>query len=451
MQSKELLKKNLANETLVVGLGISGLAVAHYFKKKHIPFTVLDSRENPPKLEELKQACPEVAIHTGGFPPALLSQAKTIILSPGLSQTDPSIQPYLSPSTKVIGDIELFAQDVTAKVVAITGSNGKSTVTTLVGEMAKQSGLRVGVGGNLGTPALSLLEENHDLYVLELSSFQLETTYSLQPAVSTVLNICLDHMDRYQTLEQYYNSKARIFHNCNATVVNRDDQFVLQRVPAQLPVISFGLNLPPENHFGVSFATKMLMHGATPILPLSELKLFGQHNVANVLAALSLGHSIQLPMQDMVTVLKTFTGLPHRGEWVRTRNHVQWINDSKGTNVGATQAALNGLKNSIPGKWVLIAGGIAKNADFTPLKTTVQESCRAVILIGEAKEELYQLLSKSISCIQVNSMEEAVLAASKYAKSGDGVLLSPACASFDMFSNFEHRGDMFKSCVRALT
>lgn len=441
----------IEGKTLIIGLGITGVSVANFLAEQHIPFVVLDSRDNPPKLEEFKKVHPTVPIYTGGFPPEILLQAETIILSPGLAKDDPSLKPYLSPNTKMIGDIELFAQYVKAPVVAITGSNGKSTVTTLLGEMAKQSGVSVAVGGNLGQPALSLLKENAELYILELSSFQLETTYSLRPRVATVLNICLDHMDRYKTLEDYYNAKARIYQGSQSIVVNRDDPYVNERIPNNIPTISFGLNLPDNPNFGVSFEKGVLLQGATPLLPLSELKLFGQHNVANVLAALSLGFSIDLPMEAMISTLKTFTGLPHRGEWVRSKNNVQWINDSKGTNVGATIAAINGLKNTIPGKWVLIAGGIGKNADFSPLKPTIVECCRAVILIGEAQEELYQLLSNALPCIRANSMEEAVNFAEKEAHSGDGVLLSPACASFDMFANFEQRGDVFKACVQKLS
>lgn len=466
-------------ETLVVGLGISGLAVAQYLHQNKIPFAVFDTREEPPKLEEFNRTCPGVPFYTKQavehFKALELYSLKTLILSPGLAKDDPSLKPLLSPHVKIIGDIELFAQNVKAPVVAITGSNGKSTVTTLVGEMAKQAGIRVGVGGNLGTSALTLLQENYDLYVLELSSFQLETTYSLKPAVSTVLNLCLDHMDRYKTLEEYYRAKAQIFNNSQAIVVNRDDTYVFEQIkkqiPSSIPAISFGLNLPPDKHFGVDFKVGgILMQGQTPLLPISDLKIFGMHNVANVLAALSLGASIQLPLPAMLSTLQTFTGLPHRGEWVRTRNEVQWINDSKGTNVGATMAAIQGLKQSIGGKWILIAGGIAKNADFSPLKPVIQESCRAVILLGEARKELKALLSDvnpsevipsdgihgvetssdTIVCIEVNSMEEAVRAAAKQALPGDGVLLSPACASFDMFKNFEHRGDVFKACVRAL-
>lgn len=447
--------KNTA-KTVIVGLGITGLACAEYLYQKNIPFSIVDTREIPPKLDELKQSCPNAHVFTGGFPPLLLSQAETIILSPGMSKEDPALKPFLSEEAEIIGDIELFAQQVTVPIVAITGSNGKSTVTSLVGEMAKHAGMRVGVGGNLGTPALYLLKENHDLYVLELSSFQLETTKSLRPKVSTLLNICPDHMDRYKTLEDYYAAKERIFNHTQNIVVNRDDPFVLERinrkVPKSVPRISFGLNLPPlhSQDFGVSFEKGLLLQGQTPLLSLSELKLFGMHNIANALAALSLGTLIQLPQESMLSTLKTFPGLPHRCEWVRTRNDVQWINDSKGTNVGATIAALNGLKNTIPGKWILIAGGIGKKADFTPLKPAILDTCRAVILMGEAKNELRTLLEKNIPCIEVNSMEDAVLQASKQAKASDGVILSPGCASFDMFKNFEHRGDVFKAAVKDL-
>lgn len=444
------------SKTVIVGLGITGYTCALYLYQKNIPFSIVDTRDAPPKLSELKQNCPGAAVYTGGFPPLLLSQAETIVLSPGMSKEDPSLQPFFSENARIIGDIELFAEGVTAPVVAITGSNGKSTVTSLVGEMAKHAGIRVGVGGNLGTPALSLLQEDHDLYVLELSSFQLETTYSLHPQVATLLNICYDHMDRYRTLEDYYHAKERIFNHADTIVVNRDDPFVLERinkkVAKDLPRISFGLNLPPINSsdFGVSFEKGMLLQGKDPLLPLSSLKLFGIHNIANALAALSLASMIKLPKESMLEALKSFPGLPHRCEWVRTRHDVQWINDSKGTNVGATIAALNGLKNTIPGKWILIAGGIGKNADFSPLKPVILDTCRAVILMGEAKKELRALLEKVIPCIEVKSMEDAVFEASKQAQSGDGVLLSPGCASFDMFKNFEHRGEVFKAAVKDL-
>lgn len=440
-------------KTIILGLGITGLACADYLSREKIPFMALDSRTEPPNLNEFKNRFPNVPVITGQFPPDILKAAETIVLSPGISKEDPMILPHIQSNAKIIGDIELFATskplNTKAKkpeIVAITGSNGKSTVTSLVGDMAKTAGLNVGVGGNLGTPALALLENAPDLYVLELSSFQLETTYSLKPAVATLLNICPDHMDRYKTLEEYYQAKARIFHSSERMVVNRDDVYVLERLP-KLPYLSFGLNLPNEQNFGVCFKTNYLMQGKTPLISINEMKIFGHHNISNALASLCLGTSLNWPMDAMLESLRTFKGLPHRCEWVRTLNDVKWINDSKGTNVGATVAALEGLKNAVPGKWIVILGGLGKNADFAPLKKPVLESCRAVILIGKATKELEDLLAKEIHCATAKSMEEAVNLARKFAEPGDGVLLSPACASFDMFKNFEHRGDAFKAAV----
>lgn len=441
-------------KTIIFGLGITGLSCAEYLIQEKIPFIVFDSRKNPPNLVEFKNRFPNVSVYTEHYPSELINSVETILLSPGISKEDPLLAPFNSPKIKIMGDIELFSKKNNSKpVIAITGSNGKSTVTSLVGEMAKASNIKVGVGGNLGTPALALLKENPDLYVLELSSFQLETTESLKPSVSTILNICLDHMDRYKTLEEYYRAKARIFDHSHKIVINRDDSYILNHLEKDLvqrPTISFGLSIPSDQNFGVNFKTGELLFGATPLLNISELKIFGHHNVANALAALSLGAAQNFPIDAMLNALKTFGGLAHRCEWVRTLNEIRFVNDSKGTNVGATIASLEGLKETIPGKWILILGGIGKNADFAPLKKPILDSCRSVILLGEAKKELFQLLSPSIPCISVNNMEEAVQKAYQTAKPGDGVLLSPACASFDMFKHFEHRGQVFKDVVHGL-
>lgn len=450
--------------TVILGLGETGFSCVEYFSQKNIPVIVMDSRENPPKLSELKNRYPSVQVFTGGFVPEVLAQASLLVLSPGISKDDPNIKNYLKKNTKMIGDIELFARELKAPLIAITGSNGKSTVTSLVGEMAKQAGFKVAVGGNLGTPALSLLKQPMDLCVLELSSFQLETTDSLTPAVATILNISPDHMDRYATLEDYFAAKERIYHNCQKIVVNREDTLVRNHLPNHIPFISFGLDEAPaasSAHSSADFPADFLVgsygllngfltRNKTPLLASSELKLFGRHNIANALAALALAESMNIPIQPCLEVLKTFTGLKHRCEWIRTLNDVPWINDSKGTNVGATQAAIEGLAQDIKGKWVLIAGGIGKNADFSLLKPLVQQYCSAVVLIGEASDELSALFSDSVLCLRANSMKEAVQLAAKTAKPQDGVLLSPACASFDMFKNFEDRGDRFRSEVLAL-
>lgn len=438
---------------VIIGLGETGFSCVEYFAKlkasqPNILIMVADSRKNPRKLQELQTKYPEVKIHTGGFPEEVLREATQIIISPGIAKDHPDLKFKIKKGVPIIGDIELFAREIKAPVIAITGSNGKSTVTTLVGEMAKQAGIKVSVGGNIGVPALDLLDSRPDLYVLELSSFQLETTYSLKPLVSTILNICPDHMDRYVSVEDYTAAKARIFRHSQSVVVNRDDEWVLKQIPNDIPRLSFGLNPPIGDNFGL--VEDQLVKGKERLLSIADLKLFGRHNVANALAALALGDSAKFPMAAMLTALRAFKGLEHRCEWVRTFNGIPWINDSKGTNVGASMAAIGGLANDIPGKWVLIAGGQGKNADFTPLKPLIKAHCRAVVLIGETAIELRDLLSDSLPCWVVSNLKEAVQRAVELAIPGDGVLLSPACASYDMFWNFEERGQIFKKLVHEL-
>lgn len=445
-------------KTIIIGLGVTGYALAKYHAENNIPCMVMDSRDNPPNLAQLKENFPNIPVITGGFPVDVLRTANEILLSPGIALDHPAFQ-QLPRNIPIISEIELFARhihnlDLRPQLVAITGSNGKSTVTTLLGEMAKAAGMNVGIGGNLGTPALELLQAKARLYILELSSFQLETTYSLKPTAATILNICPDHMDRYPDLDTYLAAKARIYHHAQNVVVNREDARVSAVVPRNIPQVTFGLDVPNAESYGL--LNDQLVKGKTALLPVSELKLIGRHNIANALAALALGDVIRLPQEAMLSALRTFKGLSHRCEWVQNKNNVLWINDSKGTNVGATTAALQGLGNEIPGKWILIAGGQPKNADFTPLKSLVSQYCRAVVLIGEAAEELQRLFAglakeSGLEVVRANSMEEAVAMAAKLAKPGDGVLLSPACASFDMFQNFEHRGEVFKAAVLGTT
>lgn len=441
-------------DTAIIGLGETGLACVKYFTSQGIPIVVMDSRENPPKLAEFKKNYPDIPVFTGGFPKEILAKTKTLVLSPGISQDHPEIMGSLSPNAEIMGDIEILARNITVPVVAITGSNGKSTVTTLVGEMAKAAGIRVGVGGNLGTPVLELLKENPELYILELSSFQLETTHSLKPKAVTILNISPDHLDRYVSVMDYQAAKHRIFNNAETIIVNREDpQIPKTRSNDDSKIISFGIDIPLENQYGLiknKDSEIWLARGQELLLPVSALKLKGRHNISNALAALALGESIGLPIASMLSVLRSFPGLPHRAEWVSNYFGVPWINDSKGTNVGATLATLQGLARDISGKWVLIAGGVGKNADFSPLVPLIQQHCRAVVLIGEAAKELYTLLHPVVHCVRAGDMFDAVKKAAACVKPGDGVLLSPVCASYDMFKNFEERGDAFKAAVKKL-
>lgn len=435
------------NKYLVVGLGITGASVVEYLLKNGASVTVTDSRTEPPQLPLLKQKYPLIEVLLGAI--IVPEQITHIILSPGVAIRTPEIQAALARGVQVLSDIELFAQVVDKPVLAITGSNGKSTVTTLLGAMATASGLNPGVGGNLGTPALQLLDSQFDCYILELSSFQLETLYSLRPKVVTLLNITPDHMDRYDDLTAYQQAKQRIFLNAQHAVINRQD--ALTTVPAELsvPSVSFGLDIPQDNNYGVVIYENIawLAKGTTPLMPLQRMAMLGAHNVANALAALAMGEIAGFNLLAMLSTLLSFTGLEHRCEQVINSQGVIWVNDSKGTNVAACVAAIDGLSASIPGKWIIILGGIGKNADFTPLITPLAKNCKAAILIGAETQPLWDLLHEVLPCHKARDMEEVVKIASQLATSGDGILLSPACASFDMFNNYMHRGEVFKRQV----
>ena len=430
---------------VVVGLGKTGLSCVRYLKKHNINVAVVDSRVNPPGLIELKQTFPNVPVFFGSLDAEILAQADELIVSPGVALQEPAIAKQIERGISVIGDIELFARVATAPIVAITGSNGKSTVTVLVGEMAKTAGLDVRVGGNLGTPALELLQDHEpDLYVLELSSFQLETTFSLHAAAAVVLNISPDHMDRYENITEYQAAKMRIYEGCNVAVLNKDSLNNRQHNKALI----FGLGEPQANEFGVK--DNYLMHGSQKLLAVSELKIKGDHQIANALAALALGTAAQLPMSAMLAALCKFTGLSHRCQWIGKFAGIEWYNDSKATNVGAALAAITGLAPYVVGKLILIAGGQGKDADFSVLYSAVREHVRMVILLGEDADKLAAALDRAAEIICTQSMQEAVECAAQNAQSGDVVLLSPACASFDMFANFEQRGEVFTENVKTL-
>jgi UDP-N-acetylmuramoylalanine--D-glutamate ligase len=389
-------------------------------------------------------------VFLGPFDAKLLASAGRLIVSPGVSRATPAIVAAAAEGAEVIGDIELFARDVQAPVVAITGSNGKSTVTTLVGEMAVASGVQALVGGNLGRPALELLEQPAELFVLELSSFQLETTQSLRAAVACVLNLSPDHMDRYPSIEAYAAAKARIFAGAGVGVFNADDPMVAA-MPGADDRWHFTLG---ESHDDKQFGIvaidgeAYLCRGERPLLAVKELYLPGRHNRGNALAALAIGTALGLDMTAMLSVLRQFRGLPHRTEFVAERDGVRWYNDSKGTNVGATVAAIDGLDLGDASRTVLIAGGECKDADFTPLGEVLGRCVRALVLIGRDAPRIADVTPASVAVRWADSMDAAVEAAAALARPGDRVLLSPACASFDMFAGFEQRGDRFVAAVQ---
>ncbi|MBB3104642.1 UDP-N-acetylmuramoyl-L-alanine--D-glutamate ligase [Azomonas macrocytogenes] len=438
---------------IVVGLGKSGMSVVRHLASRNLPFAVADTRATPPELATLRRDFPGVEVRCGELDVEFLCQAGELLVSPGLALAIPALQAAAAHGVRMSGDIDLFARQAEAPILAITGSNAKSTVTTLVGEMARVAGRKVAVGGNLGTPALDLLDAEIDLYVLELSSFQLETTEALGAEVATCLNVSEDHMDRYRDLVAYRQAKQRIFQNARQMVVNRGDPASQpDSFPSRIPVWSFGLDAPDANGFGLleHKGEKYLAFESEVLMPVRELTIRGAHNQANALAALAMGYATGLPMASMLEALRTFAGLPHRCQWVGKHHGVNYYDDSKATNVGAALAAIEGLGADIPGKLVLIAGGDGKGADFSFLRDSVARRCRAVILLGRDADRLRLALEGAAPLEHVKTLDEAVWAASSLAVPGDAVLLSPACASLDMFKNFEERGRLFAAAVGGL-
>lgn len=429
---------------LVLGLGATGLSVVRYLYSKGIVPMVMDSRTQPPGAKQLAEEFPDVVLSTGGFDCRYLVQAEQIIISPGIPLSTPEVRAAIDMEIEVIGDIELFARELKDKaprVLGITGSNGKSTVTTLVGMMIQADAKVAGVGGNIGTPALDLLTDNKDLYVLELSSFQLETTQSLNCIAATCLNISEDHMDRYTDLASYRQAKMALYNQTHLSVYNRDDELSKPYEPCN--TISFGLNEPQGDDWGIRDG--MLVHGDSELMSIGDVALIGRHNIANVLAAMALADAAGISKDAMVQVASSFTGLRHRCERVARCNSVTWVNDSKATNVGATAAALAGLED-YPGKVILIAGGDGKGADFSPLSPLL-EKVSYVITLGRDGDKIAALKE---GAIPVKDMAQAVSTAAEIAEAGDIVLLSPACASLDMYPNFMARGDDFRDQVEAL-
>lgn len=442
------------NKRVVIGLGQTGMACARYLFARGLAFFACDTRDNPPAAEEFRRQFPGVPLYCGALDADLLSQASEMLLSPGVGQADPAIRQAVERGVRLSGDIDLFCQQAKAPIVAITGSNAKSTVTTLVGEMALAAGLNVRVGGNLGTPVLDLLDDSAELYVLELSSFQLETTNDLRAAAATVLNISPDHLDRYASIQGYHAAKHRIYRGCGCAVTNRDDALTQPLVATGTKIRSFGLSKPDLNQFGLieHQGATWLARGMQPLLDVREMKIRGSHNQANALAALALGEAVGLPMESMLEALKSFAGLKHRCQWVASKCGAQWYNDTKGTNVGATLAALNGLGATLAGdeKIILIAGGVGKGQSFDELEKPMGLFGRELVLIGEDGPNIATAIN-SVPHRFATSMADAVAQANEIAQQGDIVLLSPACASFDMFSGYPARGDAFVAAVEELT
>lgn len=433
---------------LVAGLGASGVSAVRYLLSEGAEVHVWDAARNPPRLAEVRDKLDGKNIFSSENIADCLGRPYTAgVVSPGIPLTHPLVKGLADAGVPVIGDIELFARaanDANVPVIGITGSNGKSTVTTLVGEMAKLAGLCVGVGGNLGTPALDLLKPDAQLYVLELSSFQLETTRSLRCKAATILNLSQDHLDRHLTMENYGAIKARIFANCEHAVANREDAAVMALAPAG--AMTFGVNAPAAAHYGLvdHHGELWLVVGDVPLAPQSVLKIFGLHNAANALAALALADAAGIPRDSSLQALREFAGLPHRCEFVAETAGVAYFNDSKGTNVGSTLAAINGL----PAPILWMAGGQGKGQDFSELREPLARKGRAAILFGEDAGKIEQDIAGALPVYQEPDMYAALQRARDLARQGDRVLLSPACASFDQFKSYVDRGEKFRAAVK---
>ena len=447
---------------LVLGLGVSGLSMARWLCRHGARVRVADTRSTPPCAEQLARELPEVPVATGPFRSESFERVDLVAISPGVSTTEPLVRLAGSGGIPVVGDIELFAQALPAigspKVLAITGSNGKSTVTEMTGALCSRAGLRTVVAGNIGLPVLdSLLDaerggfaELPDVFVLELSSFQLETTFSLDARVAACLNLSEDHLDRYSDMHAYAEAKARIFRGDGVQVLNRQDLWSRGMAVPGRTVYTFGLDAPHrDNEWGLteSHGEMWLSQGAQELMRVSHLRVSGLHNAANAMAALALARAIDLPYRPLLQALAEFEGLPHRVQRIAEIDGIVFYDDSKGTNVGATVAALNGMREKV----VLIAGGDGKGQDFGPLRPAVAARARHVVLIGRDRERLAQALEGGgVPISRANDMDEAVRLGFSAAREGDAVLLSPACASFDMFRNYEHRAQVFVQAVKDL-
>jgi UDP-N-acetylmuramoylalanine--D-glutamate ligase len=437
--------------SVVVGLGKTGASCVRYLAKRGDHVSATDSRSAPPGLAELGDLAAGVELRLGGFDLSLLEGASRLLMSPGVSLNEPIAREARERGIDVLGDVELFARAVKAPVIGITGTNGKSTVTTLVARMAAAAGRRVLAGGNLGEPALDLLEQpKPDLYVLELSSFQLETTSSLVLQAAVVLNVSADHLDRYPSIEAYARAKGRIFAMAQAVVLNADDPWVMamrNQAGESAHTVTFSIERDDTDFSLLRAGGKVfLARGREALLDVQRMKISGLHNAANALAALALGEAAGLPMPAMLAALESFPGLPHRSSWVADVAGVRYVDDSKGTNVGATTAAVAGMT----GPLVMIAGGEGKGQDFAPLAEAFRGKVREAVLIGTDAASIAAALKGVCPIRNAGSMEDAVAQAKRVARPGDTVLLSPACASFDMFRNYGHRGDVFAAAVLQL-
>ena len=438
---------------LVYGLGTTGMSIARYLDRNGLRARFVDSRAEPPGADALGELFVDAEVVFGETPQKLLETTARIIVSPGIPDTDAYLEAARDASVEILSDIELFAREATAPFIAVTGSNGKSTVTTLLAKMCAADGKKAYAGANLGVPALDLLtQEIPDFYLLELSSFQLQRTHCLPATVAVLLNVSPDHLDWHVSEEEYRAAKYRVFAEAHAAVVNRSDENIVRELPANLPRLSFGLDKPAANQFGLleDGGRTYLARGEQLLLAVTDVAMIGAHNLENALAALASGELMGLEMASMLQVLREFPGLPHRMQSVARINGAHYVNDSKATNVGAAIAAVNSVADSITASVVLIAGGQGKGGDFSKLAISIGAHLRAAIFIGEDAQALANAFTGLTSVEQAQSIDAAVRRAASLAEPGDTVLLAPACASFDQYQNYQDRGNDFCRAVDAL-
>ncbi len=435
----------LEARVLVVGLGATGYSVAQFLHQTPIKFAVIDSRSNPPSIENLREQMPDVPVFCGTFNQAAFDVATHLVISPGVSLQEPILHQAIQTGMTVMSDIDLFACATDKPIIAITGSNGKSTVTTMMGDLGKAAGVKTAIGGNLGTPALDLLQQNADLYALELSSFQLERTSVLNAAAATVLNVTPDHLDRHDGMEGYAGEKQRVFRGNGAMILNADDAWVVAMAETGRQTYRFSIEQPADFYLQTG-PNPALMFGSQVLMQASELPLEGAHNIANALAALALGHAVGLDLSAMCKALKRFKGLAHRMQKVADVKGVSWVNDSKATNIGACVAALQGYQRKV----ILLAGGDAKGADMQELVPAITAKSKAVIVMGKDAELINAAINGVVPVHFAANMKQAVAKAAELAEVGDTVLLSPACASLDQYKSYADRGNKFSEAVLGL-
>lgn len=437
---------------IVVGLGLTGQSYIRYLNNLGLKFSVVDNRESPPNIKKIKEEFPSLDLYLGKKYSSLLGHADEIYLSPGISINDPFLSEAKKNSVKIINDIDLFIGLVSVPVVLITGSNGKSTVTQLVGMMAKEAGMNVKVGGNIGRPVLDIFSEDCELYILELSSFQLEMCSNLSSFVSCILNITEDHLDRHGTLQNYINIKKKIYKNSNTCIFNRDDSSTYPSIDSN-NLISFGLDEADKNNYGlikINDAT-YISKGEVKLINKKILSLSADHNVLNIMSAVAIARSLEINITSITSAINKFNGLPHRCEKVAQISGVTFYNDSKATNIGATIAAIKGFAKNLTGKLIILIGGRAKQDDFSKLFFLLETINHQLILFGESVEKILSFSKSPGNYIFADTIQSATDVAFSESKYGDIVLLSPACSSYDMFSSFEERGDVFRESVLTLS